>query len=123
MVLATQVSSQGFFELSASSLRIFQRAVQCIAKLGRDAAVIFRPEELVLHGADDGHSAASQFAFRRKFFRSTPSQAYVQERLQHALCTLMEQGGEGGGVCTRARCGVAWLAAAHSPVVQLGNAQ
>ncbi|CAE7337766.1 unnamed protein product, partial [Symbiodinium sp. KB8] len=67
------VSSINTFELSAGSLRIFQRAVQCIAKLGRDAAVIFRPEELVIHGADDGHSAASQFAFRRSFFRCTPS--------------------------------------------------
>ncbi|CAE7528365.1 unnamed protein product, partial [Symbiodinium necroappetens] len=74
MVAVTQVSSiNTFFELSAGSLRIFQRAVQCIAKLGRDAAVIFRPEELVIHGADDGHSAASQFAFRRSFFRCTPS--------------------------------------------------
>ncbi|CAE7025485.1 unnamed protein product [Symbiodinium natans] len=81
MVAVTQVSSQAFFELSASSLRIFQRAVQCIAKLGRDAALIFRPEELILHGADDGHSAASQFAFRRRFFRCTPTQAVVQQEM------------------------------------------
>eukprot|EP00439_Symbiodinium_sp_Y106_P080763 s1588_g19.t1 len=88
MVAVTQVSSiNPFFELSAGSLRIFQRrdasmivwsisAKLCIAKLGRDAAVIFRPEELVIHGADDGHSAASQFAFRRNFFRCTPSGLY-----------------------------------------------
>lgn len=60
------------FELSGPALRIFQRAVACLAKMGRDAAVILRAEELVLHGADDSHSAAIQFAFRRRFFRATP---------------------------------------------------
>ncbi|CAJ1387637.1 unnamed protein product [Effrenium voratum] len=69
MVAAEALQS---FELPAAALRIFQRAVQCISKLGKDAAVIFRAEELLLRGADDGHSSASQFVFRRKFFRSTP---------------------------------------------------
>jgi len=61
------------FELSGPALRVFQRAVACLAKMGRDAAVILRAEELVLHGADDSHSAAMQFAFRRRFFRTTPA--------------------------------------------------
>lgn len=61
------------FELPGPSLRVFQRAVACLAKLGRDAAVILRADELVLHGADDAHSAAVQFAFRRRFFRATPA--------------------------------------------------
>ena len=42
------------FDFPIATLRIFQRAVQCIAKLGKDAAVIFRPDQLVLRGADDG---------------------------------------------------------------------
>uniref|UniRef100_A0A7S4R0J2 Checkpoint protein n=1 Tax=Alexandrium monilatum TaxID=311494 RepID=A0A7S4R0J2_9DINO len=61
------------FELSGPALRIFQRAVACLAKMGRDAAVILRADELVLHGADDSHSAAMQFAFRKRFFRTTPA--------------------------------------------------
>lgn len=61
------------FELLAPSLRVFQRAVGCLAKLGRDAAVILRADELILHGADDAHSSAMQFAFRRRCFRSTPA--------------------------------------------------
>eukprot|EP00929_Paragymnodinium_shiwhaense_P056938 TRINITY_DN28499_c0_g1_i1.p1 TRINITY_DN28499_c0_g1~~TRINITY_DN28499_c0_g1_i1.p1 ORF type:complete len:630 (+),score=122.36 TRINITY_DN28499_c0_g1_i1:106-1995(+) len=60
------------FELPAASLRVFQKAVACIAKLGRDATVIIKPEELVLHGEDDAHSAALQFGFQKKFFRATP---------------------------------------------------
>jgi len=60
------------FELPAPSLRIFQRATACLARLGRDTAVILRPEEIVLHGADDAHSVAVQFAFRRRFFSATP---------------------------------------------------
>jgi len=61
------------FELPAPSLRVFHRAVSCLVKLGRDTAIILRAEELVLHGADDGHSSAMQFAFRRRFFRRTPA--------------------------------------------------
>jgi len=68
------------FELPAPSLRVFQRVVQCLAKLGRDAALILRSEELVLHGADDSHSAAMQFAFRRKFFRTAPTSSAILEQ-------------------------------------------
>lgn len=53
-----------------ATLRIFQRAVQCIAKLGKDAALIFQPSQLVLRGADDGHSAALHFVFGARLFRS-----------------------------------------------------
>lgn len=74
------------FELLGPSLAVFQRAVGCLTKLARDAAVILRAEELVLHGADDAHSVAMQFAFRRKFFHSTP--AIVAE------AAGMKQGGE-----------------------------
>eukprot|EP00927_Polykrikos_kofoidii_P077347 TRINITY_DN74294_c0_g1_i1.p1 TRINITY_DN74294_c0_g1~~TRINITY_DN74294_c0_g1_i1.p1 ORF type:complete len:688 (-),score=141.62 TRINITY_DN74294_c0_g1_i1:35-2098(-) len=61
------------FELPAASLRVFHRTVATVTKLGRDAALILRSDELVLHGADDGHSAAMQFAFRRRLFKSTPA--------------------------------------------------
>mmetsp|Transcript_40045 Transcript_40045/g.63594 ORF Transcript_40045/g.63594 Transcript_40045/m.63594 type:complete len:609 (-) Transcript_40045:250-2076(-) len=61
------------FELLAPSLKVFYRVVGCLAKLGKDVAVIFRSDELVLHGADEAHSAAMQFAFRRRCFRSTPA--------------------------------------------------
>ena len=63
------------FDFPIATLRIFQRAVQCIAKLGKDAAVIFRPDQLVLRGADDGHSSALHFVFGRKMFRSCPALA------------------------------------------------
>eukprot|EP00747_Dinoflagellata_sp_TGD_P182378 gnl/TRDRNA2_/TRDRNA2_36612_c0_seq1.p1 gnl/TRDRNA2_/TRDRNA2_36612_c0~~gnl/TRDRNA2_/TRDRNA2_36612_c0_seq1.p1 ORF type:complete len:615 (-),score=105.47 gnl/TRDRNA2_/TRDRNA2_36612_c0_seq1:29-1831(-) len=66
------------YELPGPSLRVFQRCAACLAKLGRDATVILRREELVLHGADDAHSAAMQFAFRRKFFRATPLSSGVR---------------------------------------------
>lgn len=69
------MSSSPAFELQTTSLKLFQRAVLCLSKLGRDAAVIFRPDELILHGSDDAHSAAIQFAFRRNFFCSTPASA------------------------------------------------
>lgn len=62
-----------FFELLAPSLRAFHRAVASLARLCRDIVLILRAEELVLHGADDAHSALMQFAFRAKFFRSTPA--------------------------------------------------
>eukprot|EP00928_Gymnodinium_smaydae_P046381 TRINITY_DN3089_c0_g1_i1.p1 TRINITY_DN3089_c0_g1~~TRINITY_DN3089_c0_g1_i1.p1 ORF type:complete len:752 (+),score=191.06 TRINITY_DN3089_c0_g1_i1:87-2342(+) len=65
------------FALPPPSLRVFSRAVACVAKVSRDAAVIFRPEELVLHGADDAHSTAVQFAFRRRFFRATPASQHL----------------------------------------------
>ncbi|CAE8667211.1 unnamed protein product, partial [Polarella glacialis] len=75
--MAGTLETSATFELPAASLRVFQRAVACLSKLGREAAVIFRAEELVLFGADDGHSAAIQFAFRRKFFRATPASSAV----------------------------------------------
>jgi len=74
------------FELLGPSLHVFHRAVGCLTKLARDAAVILRAEELVLHGADDAHSVAMQFAFRRKFFHSTPASV--------AAAAGMRQGGE-----------------------------
>mmetsp|Transcript_49084 Transcript_49084/g.116839 ORF Transcript_49084/g.116839 Transcript_49084/m.116839 type:complete len:683 (+) Transcript_49084:56-2104(+) len=63
------------FDLPPPSLRIFHRALQCIGKLGREVALIFRAEELVLHGADDSKSYIMQFSLRRRFFRSLPGQA------------------------------------------------
>jgi len=73
MAAAADIDLSSAFELLKPSLAVFQRAVGCLAKLGRDAAVILRADELVLHGADDAHSAMMQFAFRRRCFRSTPA--------------------------------------------------
>lgn len=64
------MDAQQLFELPVATLRIFQRAVQCIAKLGKDAALIFQPSQLVLRGADDGHSAALHFVFGSRLFRT-----------------------------------------------------
>jgi len=61
------------FELQGPALRVFQRAVMCLGKQGRDVALLFRQEELVLHGADDTHSAVMQFSCRGRFFRSAGS--------------------------------------------------
>mmetsp|Transcript_41388 Transcript_41388/g.74945 ORF Transcript_41388/g.74945 Transcript_41388/m.74945 type:complete len:607 (-) Transcript_41388:208-2028(-) len=62
------------FDLPPPSLRVFFRAVQCIGKLGREVTLIFRPEELVLHGTDDARAWIIQFALRRKFFKKLPGE-------------------------------------------------
>jgi len=62
------------FELLAPSLRVFFRSVQCIGKLGREVTLIFKPEELVLHGTDDAHTWILQIGLRRRFFKQLPGQ-------------------------------------------------
>ena len=60
------------FDLPPPAVRVFHKAVQCIGKLGREIALIFRPDELVLHATDDTRSWIMQFALRRRFFRTLP---------------------------------------------------
>lgn len=76
MVVLAEPSSAMAFEMPPPSMRVFQRAVICLAKLGRDVALILRAEEMVVHGADDLQTVAVQFALRRRFFRATPSLTY-----------------------------------------------
>ena len=127
--------------------------------------MIFRPEELVIHGhsgmlagdclgacgscgkgADDGHSAASQFAFRRSFFRCTPSSEarlslsiplFVTSWGRHlrrplgsvrpgpahpfelsAVFGWLLAGEAGGGAGTWSSSGLAWLAAADGQMLR-----
>ena len=58
------------YELPGAALRIFQRCVRCIAKLGKDAALTLQPHGLALRGADDAQSVALSFVFGECFMRS-----------------------------------------------------
>ena len=59
------------YELPAAALRIFQRCVRCVAKLGKDAALTLQPHGLALRGADDAQSAALSFVFGECFIGSS----------------------------------------------------
>lgn len=81
-------SNTASFELSVSAARVFARAVTSLSKIGQQAVLLFRSDGIVLHGADDAHSSAMQFAFRRRFFRSLPTSSVDADALINAKVLL-----------------------------------
>eukprot|EP00438_Fugacium_kawagutii_P030234 Skav219527 [mRNA] locus=scaffold30:393251:398084:+ [translate_table: standard] len=123
-------SASHFYELPIATLRIFQRAVQCVAKLGKDAALIFQPTRLVLRGADDGHSSALHFVFGPTLFRSYDGVVGETKVVLVARQLLIPLSGspsktvrtaDPSGVLHQRRQGTSRCAAAGGPAVSAGG--